>query len=200
MGFHVTGSDATPFRMFNGFVIPRQIFRGTSRSAGSPGRRPAAHFRLLRPAPLVHRRRVSTPPAPEEPPLKRRSFMNFFSSVRYSIDGFFAALKHEPSFREDLIFALFLVPLAIILPLNAVSTALMISSLILILIVELLNSAIEWIIDYVRPEIHPLAKRIKDMASAAVFLSYINCIVVWVIMLWPDNAVWKRLGDMLSGH
>ena len=76
----------------------------------------------------------------------------------------------------------------------------MIASLILILIVELLNSAIEWIIDYVRPEIHPLAKRIKDMASAAVFLSYINCIVVWVIMLWPDNTVWRRIGAMLSGH
>jgi diacylglycerol kinase (ATP) len=93
-----------------------------------------------------------------------------------------------------------LVPLAIILPVNAVSTALMIASLILILIVELLNSAIEWIIDYVRPEIHPLAKRIKDMASAAVFLSYINCVVVWVIMLWPDNTVWRRIGAMLSGH
>jgi diacylglycerol kinase len=38
------------------------------------------------------------------------------------------------------------------------------------------------------------------MASAAVFLSYINCIVVWVIMLWPDNAVWRRIGAMLSGH
>ena len=157
-------------------------------------------FRLLRPQTVRQLPHVSTPPAHEEPPLKRRSFTNFFSSVRYSIDGFFAAMKHEPSFREDLIFALLLVPLAIFLPINAVSTALMISSLILILIVELLNSAIEWIIDYVRPEIHPLAKRIKDMASAAVFLSYINCVVVWVIMLWPENAVWKRLGDMLSGH
>ena len=143
---------------------------------------------------------MSTPLPPEEPVVKSRSVRNFFASVRYSIDGFFAALKHEPSFREDLIFALFLVPLAIILPVNAVSTALMIASLILILIVELLNSAIEWIIDYVRPEIHPLAKRIKDMASAAVFLSYINCIVVWVIMLWPDNTVWHRIGAMLSGH
>ena len=84
-------------------------------------------------------------------------------------------------------------PLAIILPVNAVSTALMIASLILILIVELLNSAIEWIIDYLRPERHPLAKRIKDMASAAVFLSYINCIVVWVILLWPENGVWSRI-------
>jgi len=90
--------------------------------------------------------------------------------------------------------------LAIWLRVNAVSTALMIASLILILIVELLNSAIEWIIDYICPEIYPLAKRIKDMASAAVFLSYINCIVVWAVLLWPDNAVWRRVGDMLTGH
>ena len=129
----------------------------------------------------------------ETPETKKRTFRNFIASVRYSIEGFSAALKHEPSFREDLIFAILLVPLAIILPVNAVSTALMIASLILILIVELLNSAIEWIIDYLRPEVHPLAKRIKDMASAAVFLSYINCIVVWAIMLWPNTGVWQRI-------
>lgn len=131
--------------------------------------------------------------APPPPAGKRRTFRNFIASVRYSIDGFLAALQHEPSFREDLLFAILLVPFAIILPVNAVSTALMISSLILILIVELLNSAIEWVIDYLRPEQHPLAKRIKDMASAAVFLSYINCIVIWVVMLWPTNAIWRRL-------
>jgi diacylglycerol kinase (ATP) len=140
---------------------------------------------------------MSTPPPTALPEVKRRSFRNFLHSIRYAIDGFFAAFKHEPSFREDLIFALCLVPLAIILPLNAVSTALMIASLILILIVELLNSAIEWVIDYIRPERHPLAKRIKDMASAAVFLSYINCIVVWVILLWPANGVWNRMGEFL---
>ncbi len=134
---------------------------------------------------------VPPPADPLEP--KKRSFRNFVASVRYSIEGFFAAVQHEPSFHEDLIFALLLVPLAIILPVNAVSTALMIFSLILILIVELLNSSIEWVIDYLRPEQHPLAKRIKDMASAAVFLSYINCLVVWSIMLWPSNAVWRRI-------
>lgn len=124
---------------------------------------------------------------------KRRTFRNFISSVGHSVEGFLAALRHEPSFREDLLFAVLLVPFAIILPVNAVSTALMIASLLLILIVELLNSAIEWVIDYLRPEQHPLAKRIKDMASAAVFLSYINCIVIWIVMLWPTNAVWRRL-------
>lgn len=132
-----------------------------------------------------------------EPEPKRRSFRNFIASVRYAVEGFYAALKHEPSFREDLIFAAILVPFAVILPVNAVSTALMIGSLILILIVELLNSAIEWVIDYIRPERHPLAKRIKDMASAAVFLSYINCITIWVILLWPQNGVWRKVTGAL---
>ncbi|HEY0966491.1 MAG TPA: diacylglycerol kinase [Opitutaceae bacterium] len=132
-----------------------------------------------------------------EPEPKRRNVRNFFASLRYAIDGFWAALKHEPSFREDLLFVVLLVPFAIILPVNAVSTALMIASLLLIMIVELLNSAIEWTIDYLRPEIHPLAKRIKDMASAAVFLAYLNCIIVWIIMLWPSNDVWKRIEEWL---
>lgn len=143
----------------------------------------------------------SLEPVPEtREELKRRDFRNFIASVKYSIDGFFAAIKHEPSFREDLLFAILLVPFAIILPVNAVSTAVMVASLFLIIIVELLNSAIEWIIDYLRPERHPLAKRIKDMASAAVFLSYLNCIAVWVIILWPSSGVWKRVGELFYSH
>jgi diacylglycerol kinase (ATP) len=132
------------------------------------------------------------------PDVKRRNVRNFFASIQYSIDGFLAALKHEPSFREDLLFAVLLMPFAIVLPINAVSTAIMVASLLLIIIVELLNSAIEWTIDYVRPERHPLAKRVKDMASAAVFISYLNCIAIWAIILWPGNGVWKRLVDVLT--
>jgi diacylglycerol kinase (ATP) len=139
-----------------------------------------------------------SPPPPAEPPPKRRNLRNFVASVRYSIDGFREALRHEPSFREDLLFAAALIPFAIILPVNAVSTALMIASLFLIIIVELLNSAIEWTIDYLRPEHHPLAKRIKDMASAAVFLSYLNCVAVWAVLLWPGTGVWKRLAEQFS--
>jgi diacylglycerol kinase (ATP) len=139
---------------------------------------------------------MSGPSPSPTPGVKRRTFRNFVDSVRYAVEGFFAAFRHEPSFREDLLFAVLLVPFAIILPVNAVSTALMIGSLLLILIVELLNSAIEGIIDYLRPERHPLAKRIKDMASAAVFLSFVNCVVIWTIMLWPSNAVWHRIGDL----
>ena len=132
--------------------------------------------------------------APDEPSsLKRRSFRNFFSSLRFSVEGFMAALRFEPSFREDLIFAIILVPFAIILPVNAVSTALMIAALFLIIIVELLNSAIEWTIDYISTEKHPLAKRAKDMASAAVFLSYLNCIVVWLIIIFAN---WHRITQL----
>ena len=126
----------------------------------------------------------------ETPPFKRRNFRNFLSSLRFSLEGFFAALKLEPSFREDLIFAIILVPFAIILPVNAVSTAVMIAALFLIIIVELLNSAIEWTIDYISTEKHPVAKRAKDMASAAVFLSYVNCVVVWLIIILAN---WRRI-------
>ena len=132
--------------------------------------------------------------APDEPSsLKRRSFRNFFSSLRFSVEGFMAALRFEPSFREDLIFAIILVPFAIILPVNAVSTAVMIAALFLIIIVELLNSAIEWTIDYISTEKHPLAKRAKDMASAAVFLSYLNCMVVWLIIIFAN---WHRIAQL----
>ena len=132
--------------------------------------------------------------APDEPTsLKRRSFRNFFSSLRFSVEGFVAALRFEPSFREDLIFAIILVPFAIILPVNAVSTAVMIAALFLIIIVELLNSAIEWTIDYISTEKHPLAKRAKDMASAAVFLSYLNCMVVWLIIIFAN---WHRIAQL----
>ena len=140
-------------------------------------------------------------PSELPPPVanKHRNVRNFIASLRHGLEGFGAAWKHEPSFREDILFVVLLVPFAIILPVNAVSTALMIASLLLIIIVELLNSAIEWTIDYLRPERNPMAKRIKDMASAAVFLSYINSIIVWIVMLWPSNAVWRRIGDWLTG-
>jgi diacylglycerol kinase (ATP) len=134
---------------------------------------------------------MDAPDAPSS--LKRRSFRNFFSSLRFSVEGFMAALRFEPSFREDLIFAIILVPFAIILPVNAVSTAVMIAALFLIIIVELLNSAIEWTIDYISTEEHPLAKRAKDMASAAVFLSYLNCIVVWLLIIFAN---WHRIAQL----
>ena len=65
------------------------------------------------------------------PETKRRDVRNFFSSVKYALDGFWAAVRHEPSFREDLIFVAILTPFAVILPVNAVSTAVMITTLLI---------------------------------------------------------------------
>jgi len=134
-----------------------------------------------------------TPDAPIQPENKTRNFRNFFQSVGYAVEGFWAALKHEPSFREDLIFVIILTPLAIILPVNAVSTAVMIFSLFLIVIMELVNSAIEWTIDDISLAKRPFAKKAKDMGSAAVFLAYINCVVVWGVIL---IANWHRISTL----
>jgi len=134
---------------------------------------------------------VSDPVPPPES--KRRDFRNFLQSVRYAIEGFWAAVKHEPSFREDLIFVAILTPFAIILPVNAVSTAVMIASLFLIVLAELLNSAVEWTIDDISLEKRLFAKRAKDMGSAAVFIAYINCIVVWGLILYSN---WNRISTL----
>ena len=131
---------------------------------------------------------VSDPIPPPE--TKRRDFRNFLQSVRYALEGFWAAVRHEPSFREDLIFVAILTPIAVILPVKAVSTAVMLASLFVIIIAELLNSAIEWTIDDISLEKRPFAKRAKDMGSAAVFLAYINCIVVWGVILYAN---WHRI-------
>ena len=127
------------------------------------------------------------------PETKRRDVRNFFASVKYALDGFWAAVRHEPSFREDLIFVAILTPFAVILPVNAVSTAVMITTLFLIVIAELLNSAIEWTIDDISLTKRAFAKRAKDMGSAAVFIAYINCIVVWAIILFSN---WERIARL----
>ncbi len=136
---------------------------------------------------------VSEPENIPPPEAKVRDFRNFLFSVRYAIEGFWAALRHEPSFREDLIFVAILTPFAVILPVNAVSTAVMIASLFLIVIAELLNSAIEWTIDDISLAKRPFAKRAKDMGSAAVFLAYINCLVVWGLILYSN---WSRIATL----
>ena len=131
-----------------------------------------------------------TIPPPES---KQRDFRNFIQSVQYALEGFWAAVRHEPSFREDLLFVAILTPFAIILPVNAVSTAVMIMSLFLIVIAELLNSAIEWTIDDISLEKRLFAKHAKDMGSAAVFIAYVNCFTVWAVILFSN---WGRIAKL----
>ena len=117
-----------------------------------------------------------------KPGLKR-----IWNALFYALDGFTAAFKYEDSFRLEVVLALALIPLALSMHINAISKALLIGSVLLVLIIELINSAIEAILDRVSLENHVLTKRAKDFGSAAVMLSLINAAVVWILVLFGGN-------------
>jgi diacylglycerol kinase (ATP) len=106
----------------------------------------------------------------------------------YSMAGLSTAYRGESAFRQELWLALSMAPLAFWIGRGWVETALLIGSLLLVLIVELLNSGIETVIDRVSLELHELSKRAKDLASAAVFLSLLQCAGIWLAALWQRFA------------
>ncbi|MFA6040646.1 MAG: diacylglycerol kinase [Methylophilus sp.] len=110
-----------------------------------------------------------------------RRLMNAFG---YSLDGFRAAFKHEDAFRQEVFLALVLIPLAIYLEHETLHRVLMVGSVFLVLIVELLNSAVEAVVDRVSIERHALAKRAKDIGSAAVFVALSNVVMTWSLILF----------------
>ncbi len=103
----------------------------------------------------------------------------------YSWQGFKASWKNEEAFRQEVLLAVVLIPLAFFLDVSQIQSILMIASVLLLLIVEILNSAIEAVVDLVTKEKHELAGRAKDMGSAAVMLALINLFVVWGVILIP---------------
>jgi len=104
----------------------------------------------------------------------------------YSWQGIKAAFQHEAAFRQELALALVLLPVAVWLADNALQLGLLISSVLLVLIVEILNSAIEAAIDRHGKERHPLSARAKDMGSAAVLFALINLLVIWAAVVWEN--------------
>lgn len=106
-----------------------------------------------------------------------------FKAAGYSFEGLLAAWRSEPAFRQEVILCIFLVPLGIWLGETGAERALLISVLLLVLIVELVNSGLEAVVDRIGSEIHPLSKTAKDVGSAAVLLSLLNVVVVWLCIL-----------------
>ena len=102
----------------------------------------------------------------------------------YSMRGLVAAFKHESAFRQELGLAVILAPVAIYLGQTNIERSILIACLLLVLIVELLNSAIEAIVDRVGHEHHELSGQAKDIGSAAVFVSLANVVVVWGIIIF----------------
>jgi len=121
-----------------------------------------------------------------ESPFKGKTGMQrLINATRYSLAGLAAAARHEDAFRQELILAAVLVPLGVWLGNDGVERALMVGSVLLVLVVELLNSAIEATVDRVSLEDHQLAKRAKDLGSAAVMLSLVTVGAVWLLVLLP---------------
>ena len=102
----------------------------------------------------------------------------------YSIEGLATAYRGESAFRQETWLAVLMLPLSFWLGRNWIEVALLAGSVMLVLVVELLNSGIESAIDRVSFEMHDLSKRAKDLASAAVFLSLLLCAGVWLAALW----------------
>lgn len=121
---------------------------------------------------------------PEESPFKGKTGLKrVWAALHYSLSGLRIAFKHEDAFRQEVLLAAILIPLAFFLPVNNMGRALMIGAVFLVMIVELLNSAVEATVDRVSIERHPLAKRAKDIGSAAVFVALLNVVLVWVLVL-----------------
>ncbi|MDX9736878.1 MAG: diacylglycerol kinase [Azonexus sp.] len=118
----------------------------------------------------------------------KQGLTRLLNALGYSRDGLAAAWKHEAAFREEVLLLLVAVPLALYFGQDGLARALLIGSILLVLIVEILNSGLEAIVDKASPEKHELAKRAKDMGSAAVLLALINAAVVWACVLWPGTA------------
>ena len=103
----------------------------------------------------------------------------------YSWKGLRAAWQHEAAFRQEAVAAIIAIVVALWLDVDAISRVLLIGSVALVIIVEILNSAVEAVVDRIGNEIHPLSGRAKDMGSAAVLLAILLAIFVWIMLLVP---------------
>lgn len=114
----------------------------------------------------------------------RGGVIRVFKAAGYSLAGLRAAFTHEAAFRQLLLLAAVLMPLAFWLPVSGVERALMVGVVLLALIVELINSAIEAVVDRISLELHPLSKRAKDLGSAAQMLALLLITSVWSLILF----------------
>jgi diacylglycerol kinase (ATP) len=124
-------------------------------------------------------------PAASESPFKGKTgFTRIWNALNYSRAGLRAAYQHEEAFRQEVRLAAVLLPVALFVPTSGIGRALLIGSVLLVLLVELLNSSIEATVDRISLEDHLLAKRAKDIGSAAVLVSLFNLVTVWLLVLF----------------
>lgn len=120
-----------------------------------------------------------------ESPFKGKTgLVRIWNAFNYSLDGLAAAYRLEDAFRQEVLLAIVLIPVALLSGRSGTEKALLIASMLLVLIVELLNSAVEAVVDRVSLERHALAKRAKDIGSAAVLITLLNLATVWLLVFF----------------
>jgi len=119
----------------------------------------------------------------ESPHKGKTGLRRLFNAFGYSMAGFRAAYRNEDAFRQEVALASVLIPLGFYLGGDGQGRAMLVGSVLLVMLVELLNSAVEAAVDRISLENHRLAKRAKDIGSAAVLLSLVNLALVWICLL-----------------
>jgi len=120
----------------------------------------------------------------DKPRERKAGLVRIWRAFLYSFEGISAAVRYQAAFRQEVLAAVILIPVALLLPVSANGKALMVASVLLVLIVELVNSAIETVVDRISPEYHLLSKRAKDFGSAAVLLSLVSVALIWTLVLF----------------
>ena len=122
----------------------------------------------------------------QNPHKGNRGLTRAIHAAKNSWHGLIFAFKEESAFRQELVLLVVLSPIALFLPVGLVEKALMICSLIMVLVIELLNSSVEAAIDRISFEHHDLSKRAKDFGSAAVMLALLIAFVIWTVVLYQE--------------
>jgi diacylglycerol kinase (ATP) len=132
---------------------------------------------------------------PQSPPnaTKRTGLLRALFAFKHSYAGLRATWLSESAFRQESVAAVVLIPCALLLPVSPVERVMLIGSVLLVLLVELLNSAIEAVVDRISLDRHELSGRAKDCGSAAVLVALIMCAMTWAVLLWPLARQWLHL-------
>lgn len=121
---------------------------------------------------------------PPSVPAKKKGLARIWAATVYSAEGLRACFRSEEAFRIESILSVFLIPLAFILGETALETTMLLFPIVLVLLVELLNSAVEAVVDRVSLDYHELSKKAKDIASGAVFISLMTFLLIWSVLLF----------------
>ncbi len=126
------------------------------------------------------------PERAESPHKGKRGIRRLINALFYSLSGLALAYRHESAFRQEVALAATLIPLACVLHVHAVARVLLVGSVLLVLVVELLNSSVEAAIDRIGFDTHRLSKRAKDLGSAAVLVALTALAVTWGLLAGPE--------------